>query len=75
MQRDTPNNETVTVEYGFIDSPKDDVEQIKNNPDSRRLIVTGWNPKEVEDVSLPPCHTLFQFYVANGKLSCQLYQR
>ena len=51
------------------------VEQIKNNPDSRRLIVTGWNPKEVEDVALPPCHTLFQFYVANGKLSCQLYQR
>lgn len=51
------------------------VEQIKSNPDSRRLIVTGWNPKEVEDVALPPCHTLFQFYVANGKLSCQLYQR
>ena len=51
------------------------INQIKNNPDSRRLIVTGWNPKEANEVALPPCHTLFQFYVNDGALSCQLYQR
>jgi thymidylate synthase len=51
------------------------VGEIKRNPDSRRLIVTAWNPREVRDVKLPPCHTLFQFYVQSGKLSCQLYQR
>jgi thymidylate synthase len=51
------------------------IEMIKKNPNSRRLIVSGWNPKEADQVSLPPCHTLFQFYVADGKLSCQLYQR
>jgi thymidylate synthase len=51
------------------------VDQIKNNPNSRRLIVTGWNPAESDQVALPPCHTLFQFYVQNGELSCQLYQR
>ena len=51
------------------------LEQIQQNPDSRRLIVTGWNPHEAEQVALPPCHTLFQFYVSNGKLSAQLYQR
>nr|AIA16148.1 thymidylate synthase [uncultured bacterium] len=49
--------------------------EIQRNPNSRRLIVTGWNPKEADQVALPPCHTLFQFYVSNGKLSCQLYQR
>lgn len=49
--------------------------EIQQNPDSRRLIVTGWNPKEQDKVTLPPCHTLFQFYVAAGRLSCQLYQR
>ena len=51
------------------------VEQIKINPNSRRLIVSGWNPAEADQVALPPCHTLFQFFVADNKLSCQLYQR
>jgi len=51
------------------------LDQIKKSPHSRRLIVTGWNPKEADEVALPPCHTLFQFYVQDGELSCQLYQR
>lgn len=51
------------------------INEIKTNPDSRRLIVSGWNPHEINKVDLPPCHTLFQFYVQDGKLSCQLYQR
>lgn len=51
------------------------IEQIRTNPDSRRLIVSAWNPAEISDMALPPCHSLFQFYVQEGELSCQLYQR
>ncbi|EOT42823.1 thymidylate synthase [Enterococcus dispar] len=59
----------------FIDQIKDVIEMIKTNPDSRRLIVTAWNPEDIPSMALPPCHTMFQFYVSDGKLSCQLYQR
>ncbi|HYC85284.1 MAG TPA: thymidylate synthase [Chryseosolibacter sp.] len=58
-----------------IDQISQVITQIKNKPDSRRHIVTAWNPAEVDKMALPPCHALFQFYVADGKLSCQLYQR
>ncbi|WP_404346548.1 thymidylate synthase [Sutcliffiella horikoshii] len=58
-----------------IDQITNLIEQIKHNPDSRRLIVSAWNVANVDSMALPPCHTMFQFYVANGKLSCQLYQR
>lgn len=58
-----------------IDQIANVIHDIKHNPNSRRLIVSGWNPAEANEVALPPCHTLFQFFVADGKLSCQLYQR
>ena len=58
-----------------IDQLKDVISQIKNTPDSRRMMVSAWNPADISKMKLPPCHALFQFYVADGKLSCQLYQR
>lgn len=60
---------------GTIDQITNVLDQIKHNPNSRRMLVTAWNPAEVDEMALPPCHCLFQFYVANGRLSLQLYQR
>lgn len=64
-----------TYENDGVDQIKRVLHDIKEKPESRRLLVTGWNPKEADQVALPPCHTLFQLYVQNGELSCQLYQR
>jgi thymidylate synthase len=64
-----------TPDGGHIDQITQVVQQLKQNPDSRRIIVSAWNVAEINQMKLPPCHAFFQFYVANGKLSCQLYQR
>ena len=63
------------VTFFGVDQLKQVIDQIKNNPDSRRIILSAWNPKQLPEMALPPCHAFMQFYVVNGKLSLQLYQR
>lgn len=69
------NGDWVDKEGNHFDQLKTVIEQIKNSPNSRRHIVSAWNPTEIDSMALPPCHTMFQFYVQDGRLSCQLYQR
>lgn len=73
--RSWPKSEKSGANGGHVDQISQIIDQIKNNPDSRRIIVNAWNVGEIENMALPPCHMMFQFYVADGKLSCQLYQR
>jgi len=70
-----PNQLKDSLVYSGIDQLSEVIEQIRTNPDSRRLIVSAWNPEAIPEMALPPCHTFFQFYVTNGTLSLQLYQR